>query len=347
MKTRFSKNLLCLLLAAVLTVGTLTSCARNVAASAAESGITAAESGETAPDSAPKPSEKPKAAATPKPTEKPKSAATPKPSETPKATASPKPSEKPQTAQTSKTAQSAKPTQTAQAAQPAQAAPTTESAPQAPAQPAQAAPTTESAPQAPAESPAPTPAAESGPARCPICDYVLNPDGSCNILHDYGGYAFCTYDGTTVWVTCRVCHQSWPRDTLPDGYTFTLQHGIPCYEAHNKEALAICVCGREFYTQDELAGALNVGGNYYCNRDCALSTGFYCPICLGPVYFEGGHSPDCPNYTPAPAPETPAEPAPETPAEPAPETPAEPAPETPAEPAPETPAETTPETPAE
>ena len=336
MKTRFSKNLLCLLLAATLTVCTLASCARNVAASAAESGITAAESGETAPDSAPKPSEKPKAAATPKP------------SETPKATASPKPSEKPQTAQTSKTAQSAKPTQTAQAAQPAQAAPTTESAPQAPAQPAQAAPTTESAPQAPAESPAPTPAAESGPARCPMCDLVLNPDGSCpEAIHGHGGYAFCTYDGTTVWVTCRVCHQSWPRDTLPDGYTFTLQHGIPCYEAHNKEALAICVCGREFYTQDELAGALNVGGNYYCNRDCALSTGFYCPICLGPVYFEGGHSPDCPNYTPAPAPETPAEPAPETPAEPAPETPAEPAPETPAEPAPETPAETTPETPAE
>ena len=41
MKTRFSKNLLCLLLAAVLTVGTLASCAQNLAASAAESGITA------------------------------------------------------------------------------------------------------------------------------------------------------------------------------------------------------------------------------------------------------------------------------------------------------------------
>ena len=53
MKTRFSKNLLCLLLVAAITVGTLSSCARNVAASAAESGITAAESGETAPETTP------------------------------------------------------------------------------------------------------------------------------------------------------------------------------------------------------------------------------------------------------------------------------------------------------
>ena len=331
MKTRFSKNLLCLLLVAVLTVGTLSSCARNVAASAAESGITAAESGETAPESAPKPSEKPKATATPKPTETPKSAetpkstASPKPTETPKATATPKPSEKPQTAQTAKPAQSAKPAQTAQTAQPAQAAPTTESAT-----------------KTPAESPAPTPAAESGPARCPICDYVLNPDGSCNILHDYGGYAFCTYDGTTVWVTCRVCHQSWPRDTLPDGYTFTLQHGIPCYEAHNGDSLTECKCGKYISTEEGTSAVKVGGGTYYCSLECALSTGFYCPICLRSVNYPvdpADHSPDCPYYTPEPAPETPAEPAPETPAEPAPETPAEPAPETPAEPAPETPAE--------
>ena len=325
MKTCFSKNLLCLLLAAVLTVGTLASCAQNPAASAAESGITAAESEETAPESAPKPSEKPKSTASPKPTEKPKSTATPKPTEKPKSTAAPKPTEKPKTAQSSKTAQTAKPAQTAQAA-----------------------PTTK-----PAHTP--TPAAQSGPARCPMCDRVLNPDGSCDeAIHGYGGYAFCTYDGTTVWVTCRVCGQSWPRDTLPEAYDFTLQHGIPCYEAHNGDSLTECVCGKYISTEEGTSAVKVGGGTYYCSLECALSTGFYCPICLRSVNYPvdpADHSPDCPYYTPEPAPETPAPetPAPETPAEPAPEAPAPetpapetPAPETPAEPAPET----TPETPA-
>lgn len=86
-------------------------------------------------------------------------------------------------------------------------------------------PTPEEAVSETAEAPA---APEEG--ICPVCGSQLNPDGSCNVIHEYAGYAMAYYDETIgqVYIICNGCGQRFWRSDFSDPREFALSHGYPC-----------------------------------------------------------------------------------------------------------------------
>lgn len=65
---------------------------------------------------------------------------------------------------------------------------------------------------------------------CPVCGSQLNPDGSCNVIHDYAGYAMAYYDEEAgqVYIICNGCGQRFWRSDFADPRDFALNHGYPC-----------------------------------------------------------------------------------------------------------------------
>lgn len=88
--------------------------------------------------------------------------------------------------------------------------------------------------QAAAESAARQQAAEEAAAPqegiCPVCGSQLNPDGSCNVIHEYAGYALAYYDEESgqVYIICNGCGQRFWRSDFADPRDFALNHGYPC-----------------------------------------------------------------------------------------------------------------------
>lgn len=88
--------------------------------------------------------------------------------------------------------------------------------------------------QAAAESAAQQQAAEEAAAPqegiCPVCGSQLNPDGSCNVIHEYAGYAMAYYDEEAgqVYIICNGCGQRFWRSDFADPRDFALNHGYPC-----------------------------------------------------------------------------------------------------------------------
>ena len=88
--------------------------------------------------------------------------------------------------------------------------------------------------QAAAESAAQQQAAEEAAAPqegiCPVCGSQLNPDGSCNDIHEYAGYAMAYYDEEAgqVYIICNGCGQRFWRSDFADPRDFALNHGYPC-----------------------------------------------------------------------------------------------------------------------
>lgn len=88
--------------------------------------------------------------------------------------------------------------------------------------------------QAAAESAARQQAAEAAAAPqegiCPVCGSQLNPDGSCNVIHEYAGYAMAYYDEEAgqVYIICNGCGQRFWRSDFADPRDFALNHGYPC-----------------------------------------------------------------------------------------------------------------------
>ena len=88
--------------------------------------------------------------------------------------------------------------------------------------------------QAAAESAAQQQAAEEAAAPqegiCPVCGSQLNPDGSCNVIHEYAGYAMAYYDEEAgqVYIICNGCGQRFWRSEFADPRDFALNHGYPC-----------------------------------------------------------------------------------------------------------------------
>lgn len=88
--------------------------------------------------------------------------------------------------------------------------------------------------QAAAESAAQQQAAEETAAPqegiCPVCGSQLNPDGSCNVIHEYAGYAMAYYDEEAgqVYIICNGCGQRFWRSDFADPRDFALNHGYPC-----------------------------------------------------------------------------------------------------------------------
>lgn len=88
--------------------------------------------------------------------------------------------------------------------------------------------------QAAAESAAQQQAAEEAAAPqegiCPVCGSQLNPDGSCNVIHEYAGYAMAYYDEEAgqVYIICNGCGQRFWRSDFADPRDFALNHGFPC-----------------------------------------------------------------------------------------------------------------------
>lgn len=65
---------------------------------------------------------------------------------------------------------------------------------------------------------------------CPVCGSQLNPDGSCNVIHEYAGYAMAYYDEEAgqVYIVCNGCGQRFWRSDFSDPVEFALSHGYPC-----------------------------------------------------------------------------------------------------------------------
>lgn len=88
--------------------------------------------------------------------------------------------------------------------------------------------------QAAAESAAQQQAAEEAAVPqegiCPVCGSQLNPDGSCNVIHEYAGYAMAYYDEEAgqVYIICNGCGQRFWRSDFADPRDFALNHGYPC-----------------------------------------------------------------------------------------------------------------------
>lgn len=99
---------------------------------------------------------------------------------------------------------------------------------------AQAAAEAQAQAQAAAESAAQQQAAEEAAAPqegiCPVCGSQLNPDGSCNVIHEYAGYAMAYYDEEAgqVYIICNGCGQRFWRSDFADPRDFALNHGYPC-----------------------------------------------------------------------------------------------------------------------
>lgn len=84
-----------------------------------------------------------------------------------------------------------------------------------------------------APSPEETSSGQSGAAQegiCPVCGSQLNPDGSCNVVHEYAGYAMAYYDEEAgqVYIVCNGCGQRFWRSDFADPIDFALSHGYPC-----------------------------------------------------------------------------------------------------------------------
>lgn len=84
-------------------------------------------------------------------------------------------------------------------------------------------------PTAPEESPS----GQTGTTQegiCPVCGSLLNPDGSCNVVHEYAGYAMAYYDEQAgqVYIICNGCGQRFWRSDFSDPIEFAMQHGYPC-----------------------------------------------------------------------------------------------------------------------
>lgn len=109
-----------------------------------------------------------------------------------------------------------------------------EQAAQAAAQAAAAAQEAESQAQAAPEDVVQEPAAEPAAPQegiCPVCGSQLNPDGSCNVVHEYAGYAMAYYDEQAgqVYIICNSCGQRFWRSDFSDPREFALSHGYPCF----------------------------------------------------------------------------------------------------------------------
>ncbi len=84
-----------------------------------------------------------------------------------------------------------------------------------------------------ASAPAETASGQSGAVQegiCPVCGSQLNPDGSCNVVHEYAGYAMAYYDEEAgqVYIICNGCGQRFWRSDFADPIDFALSHGYPC-----------------------------------------------------------------------------------------------------------------------
>lgn len=123
---------------------------------------------------------------------------------------------------------------------------------------------------------------------CPICDSKLNSDGSCNTFHGYTGYGIEIYDEATktVYVVCNSCGQRWPRGTFSDPWAFSKEHGIACYNQANMPVMECGYCGKEWKETDWD----KMYKGQYCNRECAMATGYYCPNCEAGLYVDGCHN---------------------------------------------------------